>query len=212
MTQLAINSRISKTIKKTLFFANFGKEFNLFKSLKADKMTQTVIKRVDILKQVHKNILQMQHRSTTYQNKKKKTMSQLKKGNKVYFLAINFRTKGSSKKLNHVKIEPFFIKKTRESVNYKLKFSLDIKIHSIFHVSLLKSVDLETSVQITFHFKTQEKTNSKLRKFCNKTIKIISHQRIFKNLLRILRTVNDGCRIFIDNRNPEIIRRDVMLF
>ena len=62
------------------------------------------------------------------------------------------KTKKVSKKLNHVKIDPFFIKQQKKSVNYELNLFSDIKIHSIFHVSLLKSANSKTFIQNTFHF------------------------------------------------------------
>ena len=76
---------------------------------------------------------------------------QLKKGNKVYFLMKNLKTQQSSKKLNHQKIRSFFIKQVKKPVNYELKLSLNTRIHSVFHISLLKSADFKTSVQITLH-------------------------------------------------------------
>ena len=79
MTQLTLNVKISNTIKESSFFANFEKNSNLFESFKIEKTTQAVIERIDTLKKIHSDILQMQERSTTYQNKKRKTMSQFKK-------------------------------------------------------------------------------------------------------------------------------------
>ena len=99
----------------------------------------------------------MQKQSTTYQNKKIKTMSQFKKKNKMYLFTTNLKTTKSSKKLDHIKIESFFIEKIKKSINYKLQFSSNIKIHSMFHVSFLKFVDFSTSMQITFHYESKKK-------------------------------------------------------
>ena len=163
-TQLMLNVKVSNTIKKSLFFANFERDSNLFESFKTERTTQAVIERIDTLKRVHSSILQMQERSATYQNKKRKMMSQFKKKNKMYLLTTNLRTTRFSKKLDHIKIESFFIEKVRKSVNYKLQLSSNIKIHSMFHASFLKFVDFSTSVQIMFHYESKKKDEFEVEK------------------------------------------------
>ena len=106
----------------------------------------------------------MQQRSTAYQNKKQKTMPQLKERDKIYLLTKNLKTKKVSKKLNHVKIGPFFIKQQKKSINYELNLSPNIKIHSIFHVLLLKSADPKTFIQNTFHFQYKEEDEYEIEK------------------------------------------------
>jgi len=145
MTQLALNAKVSNITKVILFFANYGKELNLFEEERTHLLAQSAIARVETLKKVHDNISKMQERSTKYQNKKRKTTSQLKEGDKVYLLTKNLRTRKSNKKLNHVKVELFFIKKIKESINYELDLPKDAKVFSIFHISLLESVDPSTS-------------------------------------------------------------------
>ena len=82
----------------------------------------------------------------------------------MYLLTKNLKTKKISKKLNHVRIGPFFIKQQKRSVNYELNLSSDIKIHSIFHVSLLKSADSETLIQNTFHFQYEDENEYEIEK------------------------------------------------
>ena len=74
----------------------------------------------------------------------------------MYLLTKNFKTKKINKKLNYVKIESFFIKQQKKSVNYELNLFLNIKIHSIFHVSLLKSANSKTFTQNTFYFQNEK--------------------------------------------------------
>ncbi len=62
----------------------------------------------------------MQEKSIKYQNKKQKTISQLKERDKVYLFTKNFRTKKLNKKLNYIKVELFLVKKAKRLVNYKL--------------------------------------------------------------------------------------------
>ena len=74
----------------------------------------------------------MQANSKTYQNKKRKTTLLLKKKNKVYFFIKNLKiNKEKNKKLDHVKVESFFI---------------DARIFFVFHVFVLKSIHSTTSI------------------------------------------------------------------
>ena len=66
MTQLALNAKISNTIKITLFFVNYSKELNLFKKKRAHLFAQSTIKRIATLKKIYDNILKMQKKSIKY--------------------------------------------------------------------------------------------------------------------------------------------------
>ena len=78
MTQLALNFKILNTTKKTLFFANFKKKFNLFKRKLSHVSAQSAIKKTEIFKTIHNNIVWIQQKFAIYQNKKRKTIFQLK--------------------------------------------------------------------------------------------------------------------------------------
>ncbi len=82
-----------------------------------------------------------------YANKKRKKDFTFKKRNKAYLLRWNIKMKRSSNKLNYTKLESYKILEIKELINYKLDLSAFIKIHSIFHICLLKSADLNASIQ-----------------------------------------------------------------
>ena len=82
-----------------------------------------------------------------YVNKKKDKEFTFKKRNKVYLLRWNIKMKRSSNKLNHMKLKSFEILEEKKSIKYELNLSTFIKIHSIFYISLLKSTDLNSSIQ-----------------------------------------------------------------
>jgi len=84
---------------------------------------------------------------TLYANKKRDREFTLKKKNKVYLLRRNIKTKKSSNKLNHMKLKSFEILEEKKSINYELNLSTFMKIHSVFHIFLLKSADSNTSIQ-----------------------------------------------------------------
>ena len=171
MTQLTLNFKQSKTTKITSFFANFDKDLNLFELSKENKSAQSVIERINTLKKIHQNITAMQDTSIKYQNKKRKMTSQLKKKNKMYLSTKNLKyrkkNRKRNKKLDSVKIESFFIKIIKKSVNYELDLSTDAKVFSVFHVSLLKSVDSDTSIQNIFHYEIQEDDEYEIEKILN---------------------------------------------
>jgi len=82
---------------------------------------------------------------------------QLKKGDKMYLLTKNLKTRKKSKKLDHVKVESFFIKEVKESVNYELDLLKNARVFLVFHISLLESADPSTPIQETFHYHPQKK-------------------------------------------------------
>jgi len=71
---------------------------------------------------------------------------QLKERNRIYLLIRNLKTKKTSKKLNHVKIELFFIKIVKRLINYEFDLPKNAKVFLIFHVSLLELIDPNTSI------------------------------------------------------------------
>ena len=82
-----------------------------------------------------------------YANKKRDRKSTLKKRDKAYLLRRNIKTKRSSNKLNHTKLESFRVLRAKESINYKLNLSASMRVHSVFHICLLKSADSNTFIQ-----------------------------------------------------------------
>ena len=172
MTQLTFNFKSSKITKKTSFFANHEKKSNFFESFKSNKSTQLIMKRVDTLKKIHRNIVVMQQKSIKYQNKKRKMTYQLKEKDKIYLNTKNLRYKKKnrkrSKKFDQIKIESFFIKTIKKSINYELDLLKNVKVFSIFHISFLKSIDSKISIQNTFHYEAQKEDVYEVENILNK--------------------------------------------
>ena len=156
MTQIAMNSKISNTTKISSYFANYGRESNLFEKELKHVSADSAMNRVKKLKNIRKNIQKMHLKSERYVNKKRKKGPQLKEKNKIYLLTKNLTTKRFNKKLNYTKIESFFIKAVKRSVNYELSLPENTRIHSIFHINLLKPADLSTFIQKKFHYENSE--------------------------------------------------------
>jgi hypothetical protein len=91
-------------------------------------------------------------------------MPQLKKGDKVYLLTKNLRSKRPSKGLDNVKVGPFLILDQKGPVTYTLDLPLDAKVHPRFHVSVLEPADQSTALQKTFHFQPEEDNEFEVEK------------------------------------------------
>ncbi len=66
MTQLTLNAKISNITKIISFFANYNKEFNLFKKERKHLLTQLIIERITTLKKIYNNISKMRKKLIKY--------------------------------------------------------------------------------------------------------------------------------------------------
>ena len=146
MAQLTLNSKHFNTTKVTFFYANFERESNLLNFKQSEILIDVTEKQIKILQTVHNNIMKMQQRFFKYINKKQKIASLLKKRNKIYLFTKNLKMEKSYKKLNHVKINLFFIKKIKRLKIYKLNLFKRIKIFLVSDILLLKSADFSTFI------------------------------------------------------------------
>ena len=174
MTQLTFNSKYFDTTKMTLFYANIERESNLLNFKQSKVLIDAAEKQIKTLRIVHNNIMRMQQHFFKYINKKRKIAPLLKKKNKVYLFTKNLKTKKSSKKLNYMKVNSFFIKKIKELKVYKLNLFKKIKVFLIFDVSLLKPVDSDISIQKIFCFESNEEKLYTMKNILKKE-SIISH-------------------------------------
>lgn len=79
-------------------------------------------------------------------NKKRVAGPTLKEGDRVYLWRRNIKTKRQSSKLDFLKLGPFKIKRVKGPVNYELDLPKSMRIHPVFHISLLEKADPETPV------------------------------------------------------------------
>jgi transposase InsO family protein len=160
MAQMAYNDKRSEATGQTPYFANHGRNPNLFQRTLPSPKAEAAIKSAEEMKEVYETIqnkmLNAQRNSITHANKKRKTAPQLKEGDKVYLHTKNLRSKRPSKGLDHVKVGPFLISKRNGPVTYTLELPPDAKIHPRFHVSLLEPADKDTPLQRTFRYETEE--------------------------------------------------------
>ena len=160
MAQMAYNDKKSEATGQTPYFANHGRNPNLFQRTFPSPKAEAAIKSAEEMKKIHedmsKKTLHAQTQSISYVNNKRKTAPQLKEGDKVYLHTKNLRSKRPSKGLDHVKVGPFLVKKRNGPVNYTLALPSDAKIHPRFHIKLLEPADPETPLQRTWRYEVEE--------------------------------------------------------
>jgi len=86
----------------------------------------------------------------------------------MYLLIKNLKIRKKSRKLNHVKVELFFIKEVKRSVNYELDLSKNVRVFLVFHISLLELVDPSTSIKKTFHYYSQKENRFEIKRILEK--------------------------------------------
>jgi hypothetical protein len=101
---------------------------------------EEVINMIDYIRtQLSRDIEFMNLRMAIYYDKKHGSTPDLKRGEKVYLLRRNIKTKRLSQKLDHQKIGPFTIEEKLGLVNYKLRLPKSMsKIHLVFYILLLE--------------------------------------------------------------------------
>jgi hypothetical protein len=82
-----------------------------------------------------------------YYNKSKLKESRFREENLIYLLRRNIKTIRPNNKLDHKKFGPFRVKRNIKNINYELYLLFTIRIHSVFHISLLESADLDTPTE-----------------------------------------------------------------
>ena len=98
--------------------------------------------RTEKLEQLHtqlaKDLEFLAAKSACHYDKRRSEGPDLKEGEPVYLIQRNVKTKRPTSKLDFTKLEPFQVEKKIGKVNYRLKLLKEMKIHPVFHISLLE--------------------------------------------------------------------------
>ena len=92
----------------------------------------------ELHEQLSKNIAYRNLTASKAANKQRIEGLTFKKGDKVFLLRQNLKTKRLSKKLDNLQLGPFEILETIGPVNYKLRLLPGMRIHNVFHKKLLE--------------------------------------------------------------------------
>lgn len=149
VAQLAYNGTATSTTGISPFYANYG--YNPTVALEAknlERLAQRATVQVDKLKNLHRELSRdiefLAQRAASYCNSKRLESPRLKEGDKVYLLRRNIKTTRPSDKLDHKKFGPFKIKRNIKNVSFELCLPPTMKIHPVFHVSLLEPAHPDT--------------------------------------------------------------------
>jgi hypothetical protein len=104
----------------------------------AEQVKVTVKKLKDLHQKLTRDIEWMSLRSSIYYNSKRFGKPRLREGNQIYLLRRNIKTTRPSDKLDYKKLGPFKIVRNIKNVSFELQFPPTMKIHLVFHISLLK--------------------------------------------------------------------------
>lgn len=114
----------------------------------------------------------MNLRMAIYYNQKHGSAPDLKRGEKVYLLRRNIKTKRPSQKLDHQKIRPFIITEKLGPVNYKLRLPKSMsKIYPVFHVSLLEPAPENAKIAENIEIKDNTEQEYEVKQ-------ILDHKRV----------------------------------
>ena len=143
LTEYSYNDSYHSIIETTSFRANFEKNSISFVlhsyhekiiSLSEKKMIKSIVKLQDELIQ---RLFEAQDYQTMYYDKKH-IKRQFKERDEIMLKRTNLKTKRSTKKFDVRMLRSFQIKRIVNLQTYKLKLFKTYKMHSMFHVSLLK--------------------------------------------------------------------------
>ena len=96
-------------------------------------------------------------------DKKSKIAPQQKKGDKVYLLTKNWKTKKpKTKKLDNIKVRLFSVEEKTGLVNIKIRLPRDARVYPNFYISMIKPADQSTPLQETFHYQPEEEQEFKV--------------------------------------------------
>lgn len=148
LAEFAYNNSISATTKVTPFFANYGYnprfeilrkdlknslpsvlEINNFRQ-KLEKLGKHFRQEIKLAQQIY----------SEYANNNRISPPILDIGSSVWLLRKNIRTTRPSDKLDYKRLGPFKIKKKISTHAYRLDLPKTMKVHPVFHVSMLEPV------------------------------------------------------------------------
>jgi RNase H-like domain found in reverse transcriptase/Reverse transcriptase (RNA-dependent DNA polymerase)/Integrase zinc binding domain/Chromo (CHRromatin Organisation MOdifier) domain/Retroviral aspartyl protease len=152
LAQFADNSAPTETTKISPFYANYGFQPEAYRE---PRTTTSISEKAQIkaqdLQKLHQ-LLQhelsfVQQRMTHYANQKRLKGPTFQRGDMVYLIRRNIKTTRPSDKLDFKKLGPFPIVKVISQTNYELSLPKGMRIHPIFHISLLEPAPADADIQ-----------------------------------------------------------------
>jgi molybdopterin converting factor small subunit len=142
VAEFAYNNTFQESIHQTLFFANYGyhpRFDSLNLSLAKNPVAQDLVTRLlEIHKDMKARLVEAQEWQKRNVDKSRKQNPNISVGDKIWLLHRNMKTRRPSDKLDYCRLGPFRVSKQVNEVAYRLDLPSSMKIHPVFHVSLLE--------------------------------------------------------------------------
>lgn len=152
MAEFAYNSSKNATTGHSPFYANYGFEPSLvhveLPHRDAPDATLTKDTIVRLQAELSTDLTFLSRRIALYHNRKRSEGPDLTEGDLAYLLRKNIKTKRPSDKLDFTKLGPFKIKRIIKKTNVELELPTTMKIHPVFHVSLIEKAPANTRTPI----------------------------------------------------------------
>jgi hypothetical protein len=143
MVEFAINNSHHSSTKYTPFFMNYGQHpltplaLEVIKESKLPTAYKFTCDMRNILQEAKANLEAAQDRMKSYADKHRQEKS-YQEGDQVLLSTKNLNPKYGTKKLFPKYIGPYTITKTIGDKAYELELPANMKVHNVFHTSLLK--------------------------------------------------------------------------
>jgi hypothetical protein len=160
MAQFAYNSSEAEGTKQSPFYANYGFEPEIHRQPRDHEQVPRAMTTADKLKGLHDSLKDeirfAQERMSRYYNPKRLKGPTFERGDKVYLTRRNIKTKRPSDKLDHKRLGPFEVTDKIGDTNYRLSLPQGMRIHPVFHISLLEPAHRNTKIQDDIEVETEE--------------------------------------------------------
>ena len=147
LAEFAYNNSVHASTHQTPFFASYGYHPSSVSTVvpRAAKSTNpaadSLLKSLcDIQAQLARDLADASATQARFYDKKVKCAPDWKEGDQVWLLRRNIKTARPCNKLDHKRLGPFTIEKKIGKAAYRLKLPPTMRIHPVFHVSLLEPV------------------------------------------------------------------------
>ena len=146
LAEFAYNNSTHTSTQQTPFFSNLGyhPRFDLTAPIGSNNPAAKDL--VERLAEIHQQLkIQLAIAQQTYKqfaDNKRQEAPHFNIGDRVWLLRKNIRTTRPTEKLDHKRIGPYEIIERINEVAYRLELPSSMKIHNVFHVSLLEPYNI----------------------------------------------------------------------
>jgi hypothetical protein len=148
MAEFAYNNTVQVSTGMSPFHANYGYHPRLDFQQTSEVVVPSAEERVRQLQTIHANLQQeLSHAQAKYKefaDRKRMEPPPFQPGQQVWLLRRNIKTTRPSDKLDYKRIGPFVVDRQINPVAYRLLLTHNMRIHPVFHVSLLEPYHAST--------------------------------------------------------------------